>query len=220
LFLWIPLTLIGLGLFEVLIHTVVPVWRTPLMTVRSFEYRKDKNFKTRKDWVSLDKISPEMVKAVIASEDNRFATHNGFDTEEIHKMLLEHEKRGKKIRGCSTISQQTAKNMFTFCTNSYFRKAVEAGYTVLIELIWGKKRIMEVYLNIAEFGKGIYGVEAAAQYYFGCSAAKLSRYQASLLAAALPSPLKRDPAHPSKYMLKRSGAIRNLIPKIAYPDWI
>lgn len=220
LFIKLPLFLLALGLVLVLLFKFVPVWRTPLMIERSIEYSSASDFETKKEWVPLEDISPNIVKAVIASEDNRFPTHNGFDLEEIKKMRKEHEEKGKKIRGCSTISQQTAKNVFTFCTQTYVRKGIEAIYTFEIELIWGKERIMEVYLNVAEWGKGIYGVEAASQYYFGCSAKSLTKRQAALLAAALPSPLTRDPGHPSKYMEKRAKAIQRLMGKIAYPDWV
>lgn len=212
----IPLILLTLGLLSALALKFVPVWRTPLMMKRAIEFSSDPDYCTRKQWVDIEKISPEMVKAVIAAEDNRFYTHNGFDTTEIRKMVREHREHGKKLRGCSTISQQTAKNVFTLCSGTFARKILEAFYTVVIEALWGKDRIMEVYLNVAEFGKGIFGVEAAAQHYFGTSAAKLNRTQASLLAAALPSPLSRNPARPGKYMQRRSRQIRNLIPKIIF----
>ena len=168
----------------------------------------------------LERISPEMIKAVIASEDNRFAQHNGFDTTEIRKMFHQHAHHGKKLRGCSTISQQTAKNVFTTCADTGWRKIVEAYYTFLIEKIWGKRRIMEVYLNVAETGKGLYGVEAAAQRYFGKSAAKLSASEAARIAACLPSPLKRRPDKPGEYVLQREKQVRALMGKLSYPDWV
>ena len=133
----------------------IPVWWTPLMAVRSIEYRNDKTFRTHKTWVSYDNISPELAKAVIASEDNLFDSHNGFDWKQINKAIEDHEQTGKRLRGASTISQQTAKNVFLLPSRSFVRKGLEAYFTVLIEVIWGKRRIMEVYLNVAEMGKGI-----------------------------------------------------------------
>ena len=141
----------------------IPVWWTPLMAVRSIEYRNDKTFRTHKTWVSYGHISPELAKAVIASEDNLFDSHNGFDWKQINKAIEDHEQKGKRLRGASTISQQTAKNVFLLPSRSFVRKGLEAYFTVLIEVIWGKRRIMEVYLNVAEMGKGIYGAGAAAE---------------------------------------------------------
>ena len=157
---------------------------------------------------------------MIASEDNLFAVHNGFDWKEMQKALKDHREKGKKLRGASTISQQTAKNVFLLPSHSFVRKAFEAWFTMLIELIWGKERILEVYLNVAEMGKGIYGAEAAAQEIFGKSASGLTRYESSLIAACLPNPLSRNAGKPSAYVSKRAGQIRNLIPKIEYPEWI
>ena len=129
-------------------------------------------------------------------------------------------KKGKKLRGASTISQQTAKNVFLLPSHSFTRKAFEAWFTLLIELIWGKERILEVYLNVAEMGKGIYGAEAAALEIFGKSASGLTRNESSLIAACLPNPISRNAGKPSAYVSKRAGQIRSLIPKIEYPEWI
>jgi monofunctional biosynthetic peptidoglycan transglycosylase len=134
-----------------------------------------------------------MVRAVIASEDARFMEHWGFDVKELAKMKAEYEKNGKKIRGCSTISQQVAKNCFTFCSRTWARKAIEAYYTVLIETFWGKERILEVYLNVAETGRGIFGVESACQRFFGCPASEVGLDDAAALACVLPKPLTRTP---------------------------
>ena len=216
----IPLTFIALSVLWVLVLRWVPVWVTPLMISRSIEYRSDKDFHTHKKWRSYEKISPELAKAVIASEDNLFAEHNGFDWKEMRKAIDEHKNKGKKLRGASTISQQTAKNVFLFPSKSFVRKGFEAYFTILIECLWSKERIMEVYLNVAEMGKGIYGAEAAAQEMFGKSASQLTRRESSLIAACLPNPIKRHADNPSQYILKRSGQIRTLIPKIAYPEWI
>ena len=158
----LPLAFIAVTVLWVLMLKWVPVWVTPLMVSRSIEYRSDEDFRTHKKWRRYEKISPEMAKAVIASEDNLFAEHNGFDWKEIRKAIEDHKKKGKKLRGASTISQQTAKNVFLWPSRSFVRKAFEAYFTILIEWIWGKERILEVYLNVAEMGKGIYGAEAAA----------------------------------------------------------
>ena len=216
----IPLIFITLSILWVLILKWVPVWVTPLMISRSIEYRNDDSFHTHKKWRSYDNISPELAKAVIASEDNLFAEHNGFDWKEMRKAIDEHKNKGKRLRGASTISQQTAKNVFLFPSRSFVRKGFEAYFTVLIELFWSKERILEVYLNVAEMGKGIYGAEAAAQEIFDKSAAGLTRREASLIAACLPNPVQRQAGKPSVYVSRRAGQIRALIPKIAYPEWI
>ena len=177
----------------VLLYKWAPVKWTPLMLKRTVQNIGEKGYKNTRTWVDLEDISPVMVRAVMASEDGRFMEHWGFDLKELIKMKKEHKSKGKKIRGCSTISQQVAKNCFTFCGHSWWRKGFETYYTVLIELFWSKERIMEVYLNIAETGKGVFGVEAAAQKYFGRSAAKLNTHQAVSIACVLPNPLKRNP---------------------------
>ena len=179
----IPVGVVVLSLLWVLALKWVPVWVTPLMIQRTVENWNDKTFKTHKTWVSYDRISPELAKAVIASEDNLFDSHNGFDWKSINKAINDHEKRGKRLRGASTISQQTAKNVFLLPSRSYVRKGLEAYFTVLIEFMWGKERIMEVYLNVAEMGRGIYGAEAAATQLFGKRASKLSRRESCLIAA-------------------------------------
>jgi monofunctional biosynthetic peptidoglycan transglycosylase len=171
-------------------------------------------------WRSLDDISPRLVQAVIASEDSTFCAHNGFDMKASERALQANaraEKRGSgRIRGGSTISQQTAKNVFLWPGRDWIRKGLEAGYTVAIETVWGKRRIMEVYLNVIEWGPGIYGAEAAAQHYFNKSASRLTRFESSRLTAILPSPLKWRATKPGPYVKKRSrriggavGTIRN-----------
>lgn len=219
LFVKLPFWLIVGSVILVTLLKWVPVWYTPLMLKRSVEYRKVEEFHTRQRWVSLEKMSPELIQAVIASEDNRFCEHKGFDWEEMDRMLKAHREKGKKLRGCSTISQQTAKNVFTFGSHTWARKALETYWTFLIEKIWGKQRIMEVYLNVAETGLGLYGMEAAARQYYGVHAKELNRPQASALAATLPAPLTRNPAHPTDYFRKRQRQISNLIPNLSYPDW-
>lgn len=227
IFLWIPLALVTLSVLWVVMLKWVPVYVTPLMLKRAVEYRSDEDFKTRHDWVPLEKISPEMIKAVVTSEDNLFFEHKGFDWKAIKAAKEYNEKHidpqtGKptKRRGGSTISQQTAKNVFTFQRRTVLRKAVESYFTVLIEWIWGKERIMEVYLNVAEMGKGIYGCQAAAQTYFKKDAIKLGRRESCLIAVCLPSPIKRNPAKPSNYVSNQSERIRKRVPNILYPDWV
>lgn len=164
----------------------------------------------RKSWISVDGISPHMVLAVCAAEDSKFMEHNGFDWEAIQK-AMKNNKRGKKLRGASTISQQTAKNVFLWPKRSWLRKGFETYFTFLIETCWSKKRIMEVYLNVAEFGRGIYGVEKAAQVYYNKSASKLNRNEAAMLATVLPFPAKRNPSKPSNYMVRYQNTIlRNM----------
>ena len=163
------------------------------MLKRSIQNIEQKDYKNKRTWVDIEKISPVMVRAVIASEDGRFMDHWGFDLKELYKMHKEYRNKGKKIRGCSTISQQVAKNCFTFCGRSWWRKSFEAYYTILIELFWSKERIMEVYLNVAETGKGMFGVEAVSQKYYGCGVEKLNMSQAVSIACVLPNPLVRSP---------------------------
>ncbi|MGM9735601.1 MAG: monofunctional biosynthetic peptidoglycan transglycosylase [Candidatus Cryptobacteroides sp.] len=182
-----------------------------------FENIEQEGFRNSRTWVDLDDIAPVMVRAVIASEDGRFMLHDGFDFEELRKMQEEHESKGKKIRGCSTISQQVAKNCFTFGSRTWVRKGFEAYYTFLIELLWGKERIMEVYLNVAEMGKGIYGVEAASKAYYDCHASELTIRQAVCIACVLPNPLVRNPRTvPQKNRSKYDITYRRTI-KTPYP---
>jgi monofunctional biosynthetic peptidoglycan transglycosylase len=176
--------------------------------------------KLKKSWISLDAMSSSLPLAVVAAEDNLFLEHSGFDFEAIQKAKeFNQKKKGKKIRGASTISQQTAKNVFLWPQRSWIRKGLEVYFTVLIEFVWGKKRIMEIYLNVIETGKGIYGVEAASQIYFGKSASDLTRREAALIAAILPNPLKWNPSSPSPYMYGRQQWIlwnMNNIGKLSY----
>ena len=217
----IPVALIFFSVLWVLLLKWCPVLVTPLMVQRSIEFRNDDSFHTRKKWVPYHKITPEMAKAVIASEDNLFAEHDGFDRDAI-RLAKEEVRSGKRqrMRGASTISQQTAKNVFLFPSRSYLRKGLEAYFTVLIEKIWGKKRILEVYLNVIETGKGLYGTEAAAKCYFDTDAAGLSRRQCCLITACLPNPLKRNAGNPSSYVSSRATQIARLEPKLRYPDWL
>jgi monofunctional glycosyltransferase len=218
IFLYIPVAFLIFSLSWVALLKWVPVYYTPLMMVRSFQNIGDKTFSTHKKWVPIDKISLNMVMAVIASEDNKFDEHFGFDFKQIDK-ALDDQKKGKRLRGASTISQQTAKNVFCLPTRSFVRKGFEAYYTLLIELIWGKERIMEVYLNVAEMGRGIYGAESAAVIFFHTHARILSSRQAALIAACLPNPLKRKANAPSNYLSLRASSIQSLMNKVPRPEW-
>ena len=163
-----------------------------------------------KDWESLDNIDRDLVSAVIAAEDSRFCEHSGFDAEAI-ELAMRQNMEGGRIRGGSTISQQTAKNVFLWQGGGYFRKGLEAWFTFWIELVWGKRRIMEVYLNVAETGIGTYGAEAGSQRYFGHSAARLSGDEASRMAAALPSPKKRSVKGPGGWLARHGNRIERRI---------
>lgn len=198
-------------LLAVIIYRFMPVYVTPLMVIRSVQQVFSGDKPTWKHtWVSFDKISPQLPMAVIASEDNRFAEHNGFDFIEIEKAIKENEKRKRK-RGASTISQQTAKNVFLWPSSSWIRKGFEVYFTVLIELMWDKERIMEVYLNSIEMGDGIYGAEAVAKAHFHTTASQLTRKQCALIAASLPNPRKYNSGKPSPYMYKRQRKIMYLM---------
>ena len=190
----------------------MPVYITPLMITRSIENDDEMQHK----WVPIEEISENMALAVVSSEDNLFMSHSGFDFDQIQKAIEEAEKTGRQ-RGASTISQQTAKNVFLWNGRSWVRKGLEAYFTVLIELIWSKERIMEVYLNSIEMGPGIYGAEAVAQAHFGKSASKLTRREAALIAATLPNPLKYSSKNPSKYMRKRQRQITRLMGLVENP---
>lgn len=171
-----------------------------------------------KEWKNLDEISNNMITAAVASEDNNFYGHRGIDFGAVQK-AINYNKIHSKVRGASTISQQTAKNVFLWSKRSWIRKGFEVYYTFLIEQIWGKERIMEVYLNVIEMGHGIYGVEAAAKHYFHRSAKKLNANQSSLIAACFPNPRKWNPAHPTGYIMNRALVIQSLIPKMPPPKF-
>lgn len=207
----------SLGL--VLLYRFVPVPLTPLMVIRSISSLWGETFVgINKDWVPLEEISPSVQKAILKAEDYRFFEHNGFDFEAIEK-AIKYNKTHKKKKGASTISQQTAKNVFLWPNRDWIRKGLEAYFTVLIELTWPKDRIMEVYLNVIELGPGVYGVEAAAQKYFRRSAKNLNSSQASLIAAVLPNPRRFRIDRPSRYIVNRQRRILSrvapTIPKAA-----
>ncbi len=193
--------LLGLFLFSIMIVVIykwVPVPFTPLMVIRYFENPGEP---VEHDWVPIEDISRHLQLAVIASEDQNFANHSGFDFEAIQK-AMDNNRSGRKIRGASTISQQTAKNVFLWPGRTWFRKGVEAYFTFLIEMIWSKERILEVYLNSIEMGKGVYGAQAASKHWFKKDALKLGPYEAAAIAAVLPNP-REYRANPASNFIQR-----------------
>lgn len=197
-------------ILAVVAYRFIPVYVTPLMVIRSFQQAASgKSIIWHHHWVSLDNISPHLPVAVMASEDQRFLLHHGFDFDAIQKAAKRNRRGGKRKLGASTISQQTAKNVFLWPGRSWTRKGFEVYFTALIELMWSKQRIMEVYLNSIEMGNGIYGAEAVAEYHFSKTAKDLSRAECALVAATLPNPRKMDSAHPTPYLRKRRSAIEH-----------
>lgn len=206
-FLWF----FGLTILWVLAYRFIDPPVTWLMVQRGLERKAaDKEWKLEKNWLAIDELSSNLKRAAIAGEDANFMTHNGFDFKAI-ETAYEKNQAGKNMRGGSTISQQTAKNVFLWPGRSYIRKGFEAYFTILIELLWGKERILEVYLNVIETGDGIYGADAATRFYYGKSAKNLTRRQAALLIAVLPNPRRWTPAKPTKYIyFKQRLILRNM----------
>lgn len=200
-------------------YTVINPPVTPLMLIRSIEYiTEGKPPKIDKDWVSYDKVSKKLLRAVVSAEDARFMRHKGFDWKAIEEAQKYNERmQGKKVRGASTISMQTAKNTFLWPTRSWVRKGLEAYFTVLIEAVWGKQRILEVYVNVIEWGEGIYGVQAASQYYFNKDADKLTTREAALLAAIIPNPRRWSASNPTPYIERRASWIMGRMNSVAIP---
>lgn len=206
---WLAVGFLAISVLSVLIYRWVPVYVTPLMLIRCGESIIDgKTPAIHHRWVPLEEMSKYMPVAVIASEDANFLSHHGFDFDAIRSAAKD-IKKGKRRRGASTISQQTAKNVFLTPSSTWLRKGLEAYFTVLIELLWSKERIMEVYLNSIEMGPQIYGVEAVAIRHFGCQASELTRANCALIAATLPNPLKFSSLKPSRYMRKRQKQIEH-----------
>lgn len=206
---WIVVAFLASTILSVILYRFVPVVLTPLMVIRCVQQLKDgKEVKLRHHWVPLEKISMDMPTAVMASEDARFLDHHGFDFNAIVNAAERNRKHPEKHKlGASTISQQTAKNVFLWPGRSWLRKGFEVYFTGLIELFWSKQRIMEVYLNSIEMGDGIYGADAVAQEHFGISAKQLSSSQCALIAATLPNPRRFSSKNPSAYMKKRQSRI-------------
>jgi monofunctional glycosyltransferase len=191
----------------VVLYRWVPVPLTPLMVIRCVEQKTNgKSLTLKHDWVKLEEISPKLQLAVVCSEDQNYLKHYGFDFAAIEK-AMDYNELGKKVRGASTISQQTAKNVFLWPGRSYVRKGFEVYFTLLIELFWSKERIMEIYLNSIEMGNGVYGAEAAAQYWFHKPAGKLTKDESAAIAAILPNPLKFSAVPASPYIVKRKAWI-------------
>jgi monofunctional glycosyltransferase len=209
---WIALAILACVVLSVVV-VVTLRWVDPPTSAFMLETRLnalsegDRTYRTDYEWVSLERISPHAAIAVVASEDQQFPFHAGFDLNSIRESVRASEKGKKKLRGASTISQQVAKNLFLWNGYSFVRKGLEAWLTVLMELTWPKERILEVYLNIAQFGKGIYGVEAAASRFFHKPAARLTSSEAATLAAVLPNPIKMHADRPSAYVTERREQI-------------
>lgn len=206
------------SILAVIAYRWVPVSLTPLMVIRCVQHGlKGEPMAVHHKWVPLKQISPYLPVAVMASEDQNFMHHHGFDFNAIQSAAIEHIEGGRS-RGGSTISQQTAKNVFLWPTSSWVRKGFEAYFTVLIEFFWSKDRIMEVYLNSIEMGSNIYGAEAVAQRHFGCSASELRRSDCALVAATLPNPIKFSSLSPSSYMRKRQKDIEKQMRHIPFME--
>ena len=204
---WVIVGFFGSTILAVVALRFIPVYFTPLMFIRcAQQIGQGKDLKLKHHWVPIDKISSSMPVAVMASEDQKFLLHHGFDLESIEKAAT-HNQHKKRVRGASTISQQTAKNIFLWPGRSWVRKGFEAYFTVLIEFMWSKQRIMECYLNSIEMGDGIYGVDAVAKDHFNTDAANLTRSDCALIAATLPNPIKFNSARLSTYIRNRQGKI-------------
>lgn len=221
---WIGLIFGGLFLLSIL--SVISLrWINPplssFMVQRQIEawWNDEENFELQYEWTNWDNISGYAKVAAITSEDQRFADHWGIDMEQVQK-AIEERKRGEDLRGASTITQQTAKNLYLWPAQSYFRKGIEAYFAVLLELFWSKKRILEMYLNIAEFGDGIYGVKAASSRFFNTSPANLSMSQSALLVTALPNPKRYNLANPSGYMIERRNWNLQYMMYLGYQDYL
>ena len=206
---WIVVAFFASTILSVVALRFIPVMVTPLMLIRCYQQVKvGEKLKLSHDWESLENISPHLPIAVMASEDANFLTHHGFDYEAIEKAMERNKKHPEKRKlGASTISQQTAKNVFLWPGRSWVRKGFEVYFTALIELMWPKERIMEVYLNSIEMGDGIYGAQAVAEAHFNTDAKSLTKAQCALIAATLPNPRKFSSKNPSAYMLKRQSRI-------------
>lgn len=205
---WFVLGIAGTMAITILFRWV-PLPCSSLMIQRQIAslWEQDKRYQFRYRWVDMGRISPYAPLAVVASEDQKFFTHMGFDFEAMEK-AWEHNQHRRRVHGASTITQQLAKNLFLWPERSFLRKGMEVYFTLLLEGLWPKRRILEVYLNVVEFGPGIFGIEAASQAYFHKPAARLNSGEAAILAAILPSPLRSNPARPSGYISQRAGHIQ------------
>jgi len=203
---WTVVILVLLWLAPVMLYRWIDPLATPLMLIRYGEAGK-----IDRDTVPLDAISRELQHAVIASEDNRFCRHHGVDWDAVSEAIEEHDEEGKRLRGASTITMQVARNLFLWPGGGFIRKGVETAVALAIDALWPKRRILELYLNVAEWGDGIYGAEAASRAFFHVPAAKLSRHEAALMAAVLPNPRRWSPARPTSYINGRADTIAGRI---------
>lgn len=207
---WVLIAIVAGSILLVFIFRYIPVPASPLMLIRATQQvSRGEHIRWHHQWTPLEDISPDLPLAAMSCEDQNFLIHGGFDWDAIQRVIKEREE-GRRYRGGSTISQQTAKNVFLFPTTSHgklawARKGLEAYYTLLIELMWDKQRIMEVYLNTIEMGDGIYGAEAVAQEHFGCHAKDLTRNQCAMIAITLPNPIRMNSAAPTNYMYRRQS---------------
>ena len=225
LFFWVKrglIAVVGLWLAGIILFAFLPVPFSAVMVERQISAWLSGNFSyvAHSDWVAMDNISPYMALAVMAAEDQKFPGHWGFDVAAIEKAISHNEKRPARIRGASTLSQQTAKNLFLWDGRSWLRKGLEAGLTAGIELVWTKRRILTVYLNIVEFGDGVFGVEAAAQRFFNKSAKRLTASEAALLAAVLPNPHRYKVNAPSGYVTQRQQWIMRQMRQLGGQDFL
>ena len=218
---WLPLLFVAGTILQVAVLRFVDPPTSAFMLARQAEAwaAGDWGFRVAHDWRDLEDISPYLPMAVIAAEDQRFAEHAGFDLEAIEK-AIDHNARGKRIRGGSTISQQVAKNLFLWQGRSWLRKGLEAWYTLLIELMWPKQRILEVHVNVAEFGDGIYGAQAAARSFWGKDASALDAGQSARLAAVLPSPRRYSAVRPGPYVQRRAAWIQRQMRQLGGRDYL
>jgi monofunctional biosynthetic peptidoglycan transglycosylase len=208
------------SLFFIIIYRIIPVFITPLPIVRLFDQAfGDDPIRLKKDWEKIENLGQNIALATLTSEDPKFFKHYGFDFEQIYESISKNLEKGKKLRGASTISQQTAKNLFFTPKRSYIRKVAEIYVTLAIELLWTKKRILEVYLNIIEMGKGVYGAEAAAQFHFHKSAIKLTANEAAAIVACYPNPRRWTASKPSRYISKKQTLIARYMYRIGPLPW-
>jgi len=204
----------------IIFYRVVPVIVTPLQIERLYEQSvSDRPFKMHKTWKSIDYVSDKFCLAVMTAEDVKFIQHYGFDFEQIQNSIEHTFKKGKKLRGASTITQQTAKNLFFTPTRSWLRKIPEVLITICLEALWTKKRILEVYINIIEMGEGIYGIEAASQSYFHKSSSNLTSRESALIASCLPNPRKWTPDKPTSFINRKAGIVQHYLPYIGGLPW-
>jgi monofunctional biosynthetic peptidoglycan transglycosylase len=210
--LWLPLAFVLATILQVLLLRWIPPFTSAFMVERrvSALLGREPDFHLHYRWRAWSRISSNLPIALVAAEDQKFPFHHGFDFEAIDK-AMDHNARSRHVRGASTISQQVAKNLFLWSGRSYVRKGLEAWYTVLIETLWPKRRILEVYANVAEFGDGVYGAEAAAQQFFGKPAARLSLSESARLAAVLPSPRRYSARSPGNYVQRRANWIERQV---------